>query len=212
MICLSMQANDFEECKNALHSYSFIEFRLDNTSFNLSEIKELFSQPNQLIATCRTGGLNDKRRFDILETAIQSGATYVDIDINSSDNFKNSIINIIKKNKCKLILSYHNYNETPAEIKLNSVIDKMKSSKADIFKIATKINDEQDLVNIFSLYRHFDSEKLIALGMGEKGKITRIAATFLGSPFTYASLDKNKFTASGQIDYRSLKQIMDLLK
>lgn len=212
MVCLSIIANDFEECRRVLNEYSFIEFRLDKTVFNLNEIQELFASPNQLIATCRSGKFSENERLEILKTALNAGASYVDIDINSSDNFKSSIINHIENTNSKLIISYHNYDNTPDKNKLIRIIEKMKSTKADIYKIATEINGNEDLINVFSLYQYFAKGKLIAFGMGEKGRISRVVAEFLGSPFTYASIEANKSTAPGQIDYHSLTQIMDLLK
>ena len=47
--------------------------------------------------------------------------------------------------------------------------------------------------------------------MGNKGRITRIAAPLLGSPFTFASLSKGKETAEGQIEKDILEQMMRLL-
>ncbi len=49
-------------------------------------------------------------------------------------------------------------------------------------------------------------------GMGKDGRITRIAAPLLGAPFTYASLDNTRETASGQLDSRTLKQIIDMIR
>jgi len=211
MICLSLYARDYAECKKVLSDYSFVEFRLDNTDFNLNEIKDLFSSSNKTIATCREGKFTENERLDILKTTIQSGASYVDIDFSSRNNFKNTITNYIKNTDCKLILSYHNFNETPTDKELISIIEKMKMTKADIYKIATKVNEDSELIRLFSLYKHYEKGKLMVFGMGKKGRISRIVAEFLGSPFTYASLDKTKSTAPGQIDFQSLKQIMDLL-
>ena len=48
--------------------------------------------------------------------------------------------------------------------------------------------------------------------MGSKGRITRIAAPLLGSPFTFASISKGKETAEGQIEKDTLERIVRLLK
>jgi 3-dehydroquinate dehydratase-1 len=44
--------------------------------------------------------------------------------------------------------------------------------------------------------------------MGEKGKLTRLAAPLLGSVFTYASLGEGKETAEGQWEAASLRRIL----
>ena len=53
-----------------------------------------------------------------------------------------------------------------------------------------------------------DSKKIVVIGMGDKGRITRIAAPLLGSPFTFASLSKGKETAPGQIDKEKLEALL----
>jgi len=44
--------------------------------------------------------------------------------------------------------------------------------------------------------------------MGQKGKITRVAAPLLGAPFAYASFKPGSETAEGQLDRKSLKTIL----
>jgi 3-dehydroquinate dehydratase-1 len=48
--------------------------------------------------------------------------------------------------------------------------------------------------------------------MGEKGKISRIFSPFLGAAWTYASLDKNKLSAPGQLAVRELKDLWEKMK
>jgi len=57
-----------------------------------------------------------------------------------------------------------------------------------------------------------DTRPLVVIGMGQLGKITRIAGPLLGSLFTYASHDKGKETAEGQIDHMLLRKIFKDLK
>ncbi|MBU0586484.1 type I 3-dehydroquinate dehydratase, partial [Candidatus Micrarchaeota archaeon] len=74
---------------------------------------------------------------------------------------------------------------------------------ADIAKIACKINSQQDNARIMDVITQ--DSKVIAIGMGAKGLITRVTAPLMGSPFTYACLEKGKETADGQIDYKTLE-------
>ena len=52
---------------------------------------------------------------------------------------------------------------------------------------------------------------MIALGMGKKGKITRLAAPLLGAPFTYASPAAGSETGPGQLEMDTLIKIYSLL-
>jgi len=63
---------------------------------------------------------------------------------------------------------------------------------------------------LLSLYSY--GNPIISIGMGHEGKITRIAATLLGAPFTYASIDDSKKTAPGQFDSEKLKTIIDMIR
>jgi 3-dehydroquinate dehydratase-1 len=53
-----------------------------------------------------------------------------------------------------------------------------------------------------------DARKIVVVGMGELGRITRIAASLLGSPFTFASQGLGKETARGQIDHETLRTLL----
>jgi 3-dehydroquinate dehydratase len=48
--------------------------------------------------------------------------------------------------------------------------------------------------------------------MGDLGKISRIAALFMGAEFTFASASDEFATAPGQISYTKLRTIVELLK
>ena len=50
------------------------------------------------------------------------------------------------------------------------------------------------------------------IGMGKKGRITRVVAPLVGSPFTFASLIEGRETAEGQIDKAALGSLMETLK
>ncbi|HMK65556.1 MAG TPA: type I 3-dehydroquinate dehydratase, partial [Thermodesulfobacteriota bacterium] len=48
---------------------------------------------------------------------------------------------------------------------------------------------------------------LIAFCMGEKGKVSRLMAPLLGSPWTYASPAADQATAPGQMTIREMKKL-----
>ncbi len=54
-------------------------------------------------------------------------------------------------------------------------------------------------------------KKMVVIGMGEIGKVTRVAAPLSGGLFTFASLTKGKETADGQIDRETLEAIFSSL-
>ncbi|NJM15252.1 MAG: type I 3-dehydroquinate dehydratase [Bacteroidales bacterium] len=70
------------------------------------------------------------------------------------------------------------------------------------------VNSTADLANLFSLYNR-TNERLVALGMGEMGKISRVMALVLGAEFTFAAPNNGQPTAPGQL---SKQQLMDILE
>ena len=210
MICVSLALPTLEECLAALDEGRFAEIRLDKTRFKPDEIRRLFSSPAVLIATCRPGAVSNETRAEALLTAISSGAAYVDIEVDAPSRFREKILEAARKKKCRIIISCHNFAETPATSVLARLIKKCFSRGADIAKVACRVKNTQDCVRLLSLYK--TQKKVIALGLGELGVITRIAAPFLGAPFTYASLSPGKETAKGQLDIKTLETVFRILK
>ncbi|HYA48846.1 MAG TPA: type I 3-dehydroquinate dehydratase, partial [Burkholderiales bacterium] len=198
------------ECRADLKGLDFAEIRIDKTPLTLIEIKELFAEPITLIATCRPGTRPDEDRLAALLAAIASGAAYVDIEVEAPAAFRADVLAAAREKSCKVIISYHNNNETPLRHYLTQVIESCFDHGADIAKVICRVRNTQDCVRILSLYEA--RKNLIALGMGELGVITRIAAPFLGAPLTYAALAPGKETAEGQPDLATLQAVLKLVK
>ena len=197
MICTVIAYKSFEECRDILSRETCAELRLDLLDLNEEQMRELFSMPSRTVATCRSCHLSDKKRRILLETAITSGATYVDLELEMPAELRQNLIEFAKTHRCTIIISYHNYDSTPSLPELNRIIKRCRKVGADIVKVACKVNQQRDLTNLFALYAGGD--RIIAFGMGEQGLITRLAAPLLGAEFTYASADDDSATASGQM-------------
>ncbi|MCD4744826.1 MAG: type I 3-dehydroquinate dehydratase, partial [Bacteroidales bacterium] len=123
MICVSIAESTLDDNIKAIQNEELAEIRLDLTDLSDNEIKILFSQPVRLIATCRKGKYKDEERKHKLMQAIKAGATYVDIEIETSVSFKKELINFARENNCKIIISYHNFELTPSRKELIKIID-----------------------------------------------------------------------------------------
>lgn len=108
-------------------------------------------------------------------------------------------------NKTKLILSWHDFNETPSYKELEKIYGLIASAKPDIVKIAAMVEREEDIGSILNLIRNHshNSISLIAVGMSELGVKTRIEGPKLGAYLTYACLG-GKQAAPGQITLSQL--------
>ena len=213
MICISLADLSFERCVEALKDIDMAELRLDLLDFSLEQIQEIFVLPKKMIATHRPTTISEEKRKEILITAIEAGADYVDIEIEADASFKKAILKTCGAQQCKVIISYHNYENTPLKKELEDIIDRCFNDGANIAKIACRVNDEADAARILSLYdrENTKAHQLVSIGMGEKGKITRLAAPLLGAPFTFAALTENKKTAPGQLDMKTIEDMFNKL-
>lgn len=191
----------------------FIELRVDYIEdLKISDLEIIKNHTiKQSIFTCRSreeGGLfndsNDKL-MQIIHKAIDLKFDHLDIEISKLSLFDNRDFKNVK-----IIGSYHNFKETPDYQELKNIIKSIyKYSFVDIAKIATFANNEDDVINLTRLLINKKSNRdLIVLGMGEKGKITRVVSPLLGGYLTFASLGKCK-SASGQIELSELKNIYE---
>ena len=164
-----------------------------------------------LIPTQDKNANADAKRFSILKTAIEAGAAYVDVDINESNEFISSVKSLCSGNgsKCgkqsaKLIISYHNFEETPSLDVLDKIINQAAGKGADIVKIACLVKTSAHVERLLSIPDYYNSIKIVIAGMGKQGSRVRILSEAAGSFFTYASHDMNSSTAEGQLDYKTV--------
>ncbi|NPA52949.1 MAG: type I 3-dehydroquinate dehydratase [Aquificae bacterium] len=185
------------------------EFRVDQfKNKDVEYIKKLAQKVKSLglgiILTIRSkeeGGADipDNIRIDMFKKLIPF-ADIVDIELNSKIN--KEIITTTKNYKKLALVSYHDFEKTPEENEIQKIIDKGKELKANIIKYAFKVNKEKDVGKILSVtYKNADVF-LVAIGMGDLGKITRIAGFFFGSIMTYTYVGQS--FAPGQIELHKL--------
>jgi 3-dehydroquinate dehydratase-1 len=210
MICVAISDTDFDKCLSVLRKTDMAEIRLDLTQFSDDQIRHLFSLQKKLIATYRPLEGKEEERMEQLKTAIEAGADYVDIEFESADEYRNEIIAFAHKHNCDVIISYHNYDCTPGLDHLRKIVAESFQKDADVIKIATMVRTNNDNASILSLYNI--PGRVVAFGMGNLGKITRIVAPFLGAEFTYAAMDEGAETAPGQIKYSIMKSAIQQIE
>ena len=110
----------------------------------------------------------------------------------------------LKKSKCKLLISWHDFKKTPNESQLKSRLKKMEKF-SNVVKIVTVAKNVSDASRLLSLYSVKSKNKMVAFCMGDQGKFSRILCLDLGSPFTYVSL--GKAIAPGQFSVDEIKSL-----
>jgi len=208
-ICVVLGGIPFHKCLKLASSYPLVEVRLDRLKVDPEKIEILSMQCRQWIATCRPGNMTERERTILLAASIRAGAEYVDVEYDAEPNYRNELINLAKRLKCKVIISYHNFESTPDIDSMDQIVQQSKGMGADLVKLVVTANSHNDCALIMSLYSTHDN--LLAFAMGEIGKITRIAAPFLGADFTYASVDEAHEIAPGQLTASQMEVIYKLI-
>jgi 3-dehydroquinate dehydratase/shikimate dehydrogenase len=113
------------------------------------------------------------------------------------------------KGRTKIIVSYHNFRETPGD--LMNIYQNLCRSEADIVKIVTQANTITDNIRIYQLLRNAP-KPTISFCMGEYGIVSRILYRRFGSYLTFASLRAGKESAPGQICIQELLNTYRILK
>ena len=110
-----------------------------------------------------------------------------------------------------LVLSYHNFQETPEN--LMEILSELTSLNPKVVKIAVMANTEQDVLDLMNFTRGFKTlnpeQEYVTISMGKVGKVSRITSDVTGSSWTFASL--GEASAPGQISLSSMTKIREIL-
>lgn len=209
MICVSLEEAASEDCLKALQKLSFAEIRLDRMSVTEEEVEKIFSSHPQLIATCRPGAFPEEKRRQLLKKAIAAGAAYVDMELEAPRRFQKEIKKLAAIHNCRVIVSTHLFEGTPSLKDLQIRVEKCFAAGAQIAKISCWVRRKEENARLLALLS--DPRPVVVTGMGKMGMITRVGSLFCGSPFTFASLEKGKETAEGQLDQATMEKIIRMI-
>jgi 3-dehydroquinate dehydratase/shikimate dehydrogenase len=162
----------------------------------------------QVLATCRRhqnhGKFNGSidEQVEILSAAVEAGASAVDVEIESAE-LAGPRLHIFD-GRALLIVSYHNYEGTPA---LDPIVRRMMKISAGLHKIVTTVRKPSDMTRLLMLPRQYPKASLVVLGMGETGFPSRVLSVLMGGVYTYAAPAAAEGTAAGQICARQMRQL-----
>ncbi len=230
LICLPLvgetRAKILEEAKELIALQpDLLEWRIDayekveNVEECLSTLKELRKIMGEipLIFTCRIdleGGFKkiaQEKRLELVTATIESGdIDIVDIELCNEKEFVQAIKAKAKANNVKLILSHHNFKETPSEPFIYSKLVEAQTAGADISKLAAMPRNYGDVLTLLAATHKARNEAvqipIVTMSMGPEGAVTRLAGGLFGSDITFAvGLQES---APGQIPIKDLKSGM----
>jgi len=195
-----------------------IEVRMDylQEAPDVAYVRKLTSLP--LIATNRPekeGGLFkdiEEKRVSTLFAAALEEFEYIDLEL-ATPTIKDLTGKLKEESKTKLIISHHDFQSTPSLARFNKIFTEEISIGADVCKVIATANALED--NLTCLHFTAQASKIkdiICFCMGKKGIPSRLFSPLLGGYMTYASVEKGKEAASGQLTIEETRKFYELLE
>jgi 3-dehydroquinate dehydratase (EC 4.2.1.10) len=113
----------------------------------------------------------------------------------------------------KVIMSSHDFHNTPPAEEIVRRLRKMQQLGADIPKIALMPQNKTDVLTLLTatleMHEHYADRPLITMSMAKTGVISRLAGEVFGSAATFGAV--KKASAPGQISVSDLRIALTIL-
>lgn len=213
-IIKSSKEEVLQEILQNLDSYDFFEVWLDYIEgLDKNFIEILFNKFNdKLILLFRRQNL-EKGQLSVdlkreIVNLLNGSENLLDLDIFD----QKEDLEFINQNNLnvKKIVSYHNYEQTPALDELQKITEEMDKFNPDILKVSTFCQNKEDSIKLLNLILLLKkgNKKFIVLGMGAEGLITRIFGAFWGNELNFAPIDLKEKSAEGQLTKKQMENIL----
>ena len=211
-ICATIVSNDLEAVKGVEPLVDLFEVRIDLIGDGWRELVKQVKKP--WIACNRSAdeggswqGSEAERREELL-SAVELGAGIIDIEL-VTGNLK-EMVQLIKK-RAKCLLSLHDFEGTPSLDRMREIVQRELETGADICKVVTTAQKFEDNLAVLQLISDFPEARVVSFAMGPLGFASRILCPLVGGDFIYASIEKGKESAPGQITVADLRKIYGMV-
>jgi 3-dehydroquinate dehydratase type I len=153
-----------------------------------------------VLATVRSGSEGGAwKRSERDRLALYRALTpHVDaLDVELDSRIRGAVMRTARRAGRPVVLSHHDFRTTPSPSRLDDIVRRGTKAGADVVKIATFVRGPADIQRLARLLARHPTDPLVVIGMGARGRPTRVLFPALGSLFTFASLDEK--TAPGQL-------------
>lgn len=180
-----------------------VEFRIDALRHPTpGDLKRLASALGpRAIATLRSPkqggfrGLDRNARHALLREACTLPFRYADVELTTDAEHLEEYAKIARSRAKDLVVSHH--FDAPADADRAAEILEACLAQGTVGKVATPVAAVDDAIALVDLARRMSRRRLVLIGMGEPGMLTRALAQDTGQEFQYASA--NRETAAGQL-------------
>lgn len=137
----------------------------------------------------------------------------IDVEVLKPTSVVTSLVEFAHQHQVRVVLSNHDFRQTPASDVLADRLQLMNDFGADIAKIAVMPQTPHDLLRLLTVSLEYRQQQsvvpLIAIGMGKLGQLTRISGEVFGSCITFGAVGAQ--SAPGQLDVEELRKILTAL-
>ena len=190
----------------------YFELRLDALYPVLPEAASFIAKLTApIILTARhpaEAGMNNLspgRRCELLLRYL-SHARLVDVELRSAAEMT-AVFEAAKAKGIMRIISVHDFHRTPPRNQLRAMLDSARRLHADIFKIVTRTDREEDVAELLEFFR-LNKERLAisAMGTGKLGREARLALARGGSALNYVHLGTRH--VEGQFSLTEMRRLL----
>lgn len=158
--------------------------------------------------------LSEAEKVALLQAVCeQSAINIIDYEVANEKKDVAHLREVSKKHGKTLILSYHNFKETPDKKTLLDIARKMEVFQADVMKLAVMPQEKSDVFRLLQVTRTLDeqfSQPIITMSMGELGVLSRIIGWTFGSVVTFAV--GVSASAPGQVPVDTLRELIENMR
>jgi len=231
-ICTPLTGGTSEEVLNQLETIlpqapDLIEWRADfftdlaDTNQVLEVVRKIKGRTDlPLLFTIRAeheGGekitLTEKEKVALFVTVCeQTEIDFLDYETSNEDKYIQKLRETAKQHRKRLILSYHNFTNTPDDN--TELIGRAKQAEAygaDIVKLAVMPKSQADVLHLLEATRKMDElldVPVITMSMGDIGALSRIIGWAYGSIITFGVGVEH--SAPGQMPIKKLREAIQV--
>jgi 3-dehydroquinate dehydratase-1 len=203
---------DFRRALRIRKPPDLFELRLDRLIHCIDEVSAATQRlPAPIVVTARApreGGANDlsARRRRALLLNFLPRAAWVDVEFRSARSLA-PILRSAAAHHAGTIISFHDFKTTPSASRLDDIVSGAVSLGADIVKVATRTDTPAQLDALLDFFeRQAGAAKVVAMGIGKLGRVSRLELARSGCILNYAHLGSP--ATAGQLSIRDLRRAL----
>jgi len=207
MICISIAQESrrlaLADMLNAGRQGDLIEVRLDKFAKAADVAELLAAKPKPVIMTCRRSQEGgdwqgpEEERLALLRHCIISKAEYVEIELDVADQIR-------PFPGSKRVISYTNLRETPTDI--SEIYQKARTKNPDVIKLMTLARTPEEAWPLVQILAK-PALPTVVVGLGKPGLMLSILGKKMGSPWTYAALERGMEAYPGDTTIHALQTV-----